>query len=81
MNRSKAPNQYDIRTSNDLVSGFNPFKNKNNGKETTIQSKTNNIVKEHSIDNLDNLQADSVGGKIKNIRQRDSKGRFIKESK
>jgi len=55
INRSTSNNQHDIRTKNDIVSIWSPFKKKKNGNETTIKSNGNNILKEHSIDTLNRI--------------------------
>jgi len=61
-NSHKMPsNQYDIRTKNDIVSKINPFQKKNKN-ETIIQSKSNNILKEHSIDTLNRLDQNRMIG-------------------
>jgi len=58
---SMPSNQYDIRSSNDIVSKINPFQKKNNN-EIQIDSSSHNILKEHSIDTLDRLyHKDMIG--------------------
>ena len=54
-------NQYDIRTSRDIVSGLNPFQT-NNKKEIEIQSKTYNPITEHSRKGLEELDEDQIIG-------------------
>jgi hypothetical protein len=46
---TKADNQYDIRTTSDLVSSFNPFQPKSE-RDITLKSPTYNPLSEHSID-------------------------------
>ena len=50
-------NQYDIRTSGDVVSALNPFQPKNYN-EIIIPSKTSNPLTEHSLDVLQHLEGD-----------------------
>jgi len=60
----RAPNQYDIRSSGDIVSALNPIQNVNNN-EIVIPKENNNPLTEHSIDILDRLPEDQVIGQGK----------------
>jgi hypothetical protein len=57
----KNNNQFDLRSSNDIISGLNPFQT-NNGKEITIRSKIFDPLKAHKIDELNRLDGDMVIG-------------------
>ena len=50
---TKNSNQYDIKTTGDLVSKLNPFQKSNN--EFIIDSKSNNPIREHSVNTLKNI--------------------------
>lgn len=58
----KNENQYDIRTSSDVVSILNPFQPKNYN-EIIIPSKTSNPLTEHGIETLERLEGDRVIGR------------------
>lgn len=58
----KNENQYDIRTSGDVVSILNPFQPKNYN-EIIIPSKTSNPLTEHGIETLERLEGDRVVGR------------------
>ena len=60
-------NQYDIRTSGDIVSALNPFQSTNK-KEKVIPSKTSNPLTEHSIETLETTE-EMIGGKLKSHRK------------
>ena len=60
----KAPNQYDIRSSGDVVSSLNPLQT-DNKKEVVIPKESNNPLKEHSIDVLDRLPEEQMIGEGK----------------
>ena len=57
----KNNNQFDVRASNDIVSGLNPFQT-NNGKEITIRSKIFDPINAHKINELDKLNGDMIIG-------------------
>jgi hypothetical protein len=57
----KNNNQFDVRASNDIVSGLNPFQT-NNGKEITIRSKIFDPVNAHKINELNKLDGDMIIG-------------------
>jgi hypothetical protein len=57
----KQENQYDIRTTGDVVSALNPFQKKNK-KEIVIKSKTINPLIEHSTDTLEGLDENKIIG-------------------
>lgn len=57
----KNNNQYDIRTSNDIVSNLNPFQ-QNNGNEIVIKSKTIDPLQAHNINELNRLDGNMVIG-------------------
>jgi hypothetical protein len=58
---SKGSNEYDIRSSGDIVSALNPLE-KENKKEIVIPKQSNNPLVEHSIDILDRLPEDQLIG-------------------
>ena len=64
LSNERAPNQYDIRSSGDVVSALNPLQNVNN-KEVIIPKESNNPLIEHSIDILDRLPEDQMIGEGK----------------
>tara|TARA_R110000868_G_scaffold29555_8_gene109951 strand:+ start:3063 stop:5876 length:2814 start_codon:yes stop_codon:yes gene_type:complete len=55
-------NQFDIRTTGDVVSNLNPFQRKIADKTITIKSKTSNPLTEHSPDVLNALDQDEYIG-------------------
>ena len=59
---TKQSNQYDIRTTGDIVSANNPFQKKNDN-EILIKSKTHNPLTEHSIDVLNQLDPNQEIGR------------------
>ena len=59
---TKSDNQYDVRTSGDLVSMMNPFQ-PTNKKEIVIKSTTSNPLTEHGIETLQRLEGDRMIGK------------------
>ena len=63
---TKAENQYDIKSSRDIVSSLNPFQNNpfapKQGQDIVIPAKGFNVLAEHSIDTLERLENDkSIG--------------------
>jgi hypothetical protein len=58
----RSGNQYDIRTSGDIVSALNPFQKKNKN-EIVLKSKSYNPLKEHSADTLGQLEEGHMIGK------------------
>ena len=58
----KNENQFDIRTSGDVVLILNPFQPKNYN-EIIIPSKTSNPLTEHGIETLERLEGDRIVGK------------------
>ena len=65
---TKGENQYDIASSRDIVSSFNPFQHIHNpfepkkGHDIIIPAKSFNVLDEHSIDTLERLENDkSIG--------------------
>jgi hypothetical protein len=58
---TKAGNQYDIRSENDIVSAFNPFQ-KDNKKEIVLENKSYNPLTSHDIGKLDTLAPDKMIG-------------------
>jgi len=65
---TKGENQYDISSSRDIVSAFNPFQHIQNpfepkkGHDIIIPAKGFNVLDEHSIDTLERLENDkSIG--------------------
>lgn len=65
---TKGENQYDIASSRDIVSSFNPFQHLHNpfepkkGHDIIIPAKGFNVLDEHSIDTLERLENDkSIG--------------------
>lgn len=86
LSNHKNDNQYDIRTTGDLVSMNNPFQKKNN-KEVVIKSQTSNPLKEHSIDVLDQLDENKEIGEglnfkgKNNISHNNIMPKFVKGSK
>ena len=65
---TKGENQYDISSSRDIVSSFNPFQHIQNpfepkkGHDIIIPAKGFNVLDEHSIDTLERLENDkSIG--------------------
>jgi hypothetical protein len=59
---NKNKNQFDIRSSGDVVSGMNPFAKKSK-KDTEIKSETYNPLAEHSGDILGRLDPDKMLGR------------------
>lgn len=58
---TKGINQYDIKSSGDVVSSLNPFQPKH-GNDIIIPSKSLNALNEHSIETLERLENDkSIG--------------------
>jgi hypothetical protein len=55
-------NQYDVRTSRDIISMLNPFQPKNNN-EIIIKSDSYNPLKEHDISSLERLEGDMMIGR------------------
>ena len=64
---NKNKNQYDVRSSGDVVSALNPFEKKSS-KNVEIQRGSYNPLKEHSGDILDRLKQDTmIGGAIRRV--------------
>ena len=66
---TKADNQYDIRSKNDVVSALNPFQ-KENKKEIVLDSDTYNPLTSHDIGQLDKLAPDQMIGQGANHKGR-----------
>jgi hypothetical protein len=64
---TKGENQYDIKSSRDIVSSLNPFQNNpfapKQGQDIIIPAKGFNVLAEHSIDTLERLENDREIGK------------------
>lgn len=62
----KGDNQYDIKSSRDIVSSLNPFQNNpftpKKGHDIIIPAKSLNILDEHSIETLERLENDKTIG-------------------
>jgi hypothetical protein len=64
---NKNKNQYDVRSSGDVVSALNPFEKKSS-KNVEIERGSYNPLKEHSGDILDRLKEDTmIGGAIRRV--------------
>lgn len=66
---TKGENQYDIRSSRDIVSSLNPFQHNpfepKNGHDIIIPAKSLNVLDEHSIETLERLENNKEIGRIK----------------
>jgi hypothetical protein len=66
---TKGENQYDIRSSRDIVSSFNPFQHLHNpfepkkGHDIIIPAKSLNVLDEHGIETLERLENDKMIGR------------------
>ena len=79
---TKSKNQYDIRSSNDIVSAANPFQ-KDNKKEIVLKNKSLNPLVAHDIGQLSKLDSDTMIGQgicAKCMKKRMMKGGRISNS-
>ena len=70
----KMPNQYDIRSTADIVSNLNPFQSKSKN-DVIIPKQSYNPLTEHSPDILDRLDPEMMIGQGLKLRKRRSKAK------